>query len=130
MSHQTYPWFAMNEQAITVALKPWSEENGKIVEIDFVVDFNGFAQVMGFEIISLKYYAGPSILTDIHIDSLRSIGVGCSYIAETDVFYMRFPEDPVYRLVASGNVLDQKVLPGKIYLDRDGRASLFEVTLS
>lgn len=130
MTNHEYPSYVSTGQVLKVALRSFHEDQIIIVNIDFIVDFNGFGQVMGFEIINLKYYAGPNVLEDLDIDSLRDLGIRCSYIDDTDVFYMRFPDDPIYSLVASGNVLDQKVLAGKIVLDKDGRACLFETNLS
>jgi len=121
MPHEAYPWFSRENNKLIVALRQSNEPLRKFISIRLVLDFNGFGDVMGFEIINLKYFAGTKILNNLDFESLTSSGMKCSYNEETDVFYLRLPDDPLYVLVSSGNVLDQRSVDGKLFLDSEER---------
>jgi uncharacterized protein YuzE len=113
-----YPDIQESKNSIDIAFYPRSHRK-KTVNIEFVLDIDRFSNIIGIEIINLKYHLGK--------DSLELLGkngdtVGtrmrCSYDTEADVFYLQLSNE---------YSSDQLVVDGKLYLDDNGHVIGVEV---
>lgn len=57
----SYPRITEMRHKLVVEMAPATAEERE-VGVEFVLDFNGYGDLVGIEIISLGYYAGPHVM--------------------------------------------------------------------
>jgi uncharacterized protein YuzE len=101
-----FPSIVREQGSIQVLL----DEAGKSVaefRIEFVLDIDRFGEVIGIEIMDLVAHAGEHCLQVI-----QNSNTSYSYNEDADAFYLRLNE---------GASLDQKVVDGKLLVDKGGQ---------
>ena len=101
-----FPKVARELGAIEVLLND-SEKSISELPIEFVLDIDKFGEIIGVEIMDLVADAGEGCLQFIQNSSATF-----SYDEEADAFYLRLDE---------GTSLDQKVVEGKLLVDKEGQ---------
>lgn len=99
--------YVVREQGLIEVLLAVSEKSVSELAIDFVLDIDRFGEVIGIEILDLMADAGEGCLQFI-----QESGASYSYDEEADAFYLRLNE---------GVSLDQKVVQGKLLVDKEGQ---------
>jgi uncharacterized protein YuzE len=82
-----YPIVKREKNKITIQFRELTAKI-KTKKIDCVHDFNLYGEMVGIEIVNLKYVAGASVL-----NGLEHLKNKFKYFDETDVFYFAFIND-------------------------------------
>ncbi len=91
------------------------------IATEFVLDHNGFGDVVGIEILNLKYQAGPNVLEGCDQASLATEDANTSYDDDADAFYIK--------LIGNERSIDQVVAKGTLVLDHEGHLIRLEAIL-
>lgn len=116
-----YPRIVRSPNKIEITLTLYGEHPRQI-EVEFILDFNQFREVIGVEILNLKKEAGSNCLKRIE-KSINTIGTGLrySYDEETDSFYLQLSrESSIY----------QEAVLGTLILDDEGQIVSLEARWS
>ncbi|WP_085907081.1 hypothetical protein [Kiloniella majae] len=96
-----------------------SENESVVKEAEFILDYNEFNELTGFEILDLKLNFGKKCLKKIeHVMRLSKDDIKYSYDEEVDAFYMH---------VTNENSLNQKCVIGYVNLNEKGEITKFFV---
>jgi uncharacterized protein YuzE len=93
---------------------------GKTISADFVLDKNGFGEVIGVEILDLQRQTGPGVMGPDHEGVAGEGDMRVGYDEEADALYVN--------LAVGERSLDQNVVRGVITLDSEGRLARLEAT--
>ena len=116
------PYIKRNVDRLIVNLCPSLVEQSKSINLECVLDFNEYGEVIGIEIIDLKYYAGDKVLDGRKWASInKKEGVRISYDEESDAFYLSISDE---------KSVEQRSVNGKLILDKKGYMVKLEVDLN
>ena len=111
----SFPSINFNESSVTITFFPLGTD-GTTRFIDFVLDFDQFGQLIGIEIINLKFYCGEVRLKLIEQSIEKNAGkLRYTYDVECDAFYLRLNE---------GTSTNQKAVEGTVNLNGNEIVSL------
>lgn len=108
-----YPRLHESKDSVVVEFAPELMHPTDVRAVPMVLDFGESGEVLGIEIISLKFHAGNRCLEIIE-HSLPTEGENLAYAYDDscDCFSLQ---------LRAGRSADQKSLVGDLWLDRDGR---------
>ncbi|PIE01343.1 MAG: hypothetical protein CSA81_12230 [Acidobacteria bacterium] len=89
----TYPKISINSNELQIYV---CEKTVCFTEkdVEFVIDFNGYGDVVGLEILNLRLETGASFLNKIRDSFDRTTkSISYSYDKESDSFYLKLAED-------------------------------------
>jgi uncharacterized protein YuzE len=114
-----YPDMKESIDGIDIAFCPRFQRK-QIVRMEFVLDINKFGDIIGIEVINLKYKLGKGSLEFLtqNQDSVDT-KIRCKYDEEADAFYVRLSKEYSQ---------DQIIVDGKFYLDDDRHIIGMEVS--
>ena len=108
----SYPNIVQSNNSIEIIVSPYNEYT-KHLDIELILDFNQFHDVVGIEILNLKIEAGEFCLEEVaNVISSAKKGLSYSYDEESDSFYLRITDE---------RSIDQEAVDGKLILDRKGQ---------
>jgi len=97
-------------------------DQSRIIKVGFVIDFDLNGNVLGIEIINLKYYAGGNVLEGIDPELFGSKAkVRISYDEDVDALYLS---------LSNGRSTDQITVDGRVVLDEKGHLVAIEADLT
>jgi uncharacterized protein YuzE len=102
------PSVLRNNKSIEIAVFPYATSNICLHDIDFILDFNPFNEIIGIEIINIKEELGLHCLELFEKMNFWDNAITYSYDGDTDSFYLRITDE---------RSIDQKVVNGEILLN-------------
>ena len=105
-----YPKVLTTDENLQVDICPYGSET-KVIETEFILDFNQYREIIGIEILNLKLEAGRTCLNKIKENIKTVENIRYSYDEETDSFYLKLVSD---------RSIDQEAVIGKLTLNTEG----------
>lgn len=112
-----YSQILMNTDYLKILTGP-SGSKSQIKKMEFVLDFNQFRDIIGIEIINLKFEVGERSLIQIEKNMRVEDSIRYSYDEDSDAFYMK---------LADGPSSDQEAVLGELIINQEGEIVEFRV---
>jgi uncharacterized protein YuzE len=112
-----------NEQdKVIIEFANLAPEEIRTVGVEFVLDFNKWGDLIGIEVINLKYHTGSEVLDGFKdMASSSNASALLTYEEASDAFYIKLSEE---------RSTDQRVVNGCLVLDSYGRLVKLEANMS
>jgi uncharacterized protein YuzE len=87
-----------------------------------VLDIDRYGNVIGVELISIRYYGGPDLFHGVDWQAINTMsGIWFTYTDSDDVLYVKLEQD---------RSLDQRCVNGRLLIDASGSLAAIEARLA
>jgi uncharacterized protein YuzE len=116
----SYPQVEKTEDTLIVRVRAVPTKT-RAVQMPMVLDLDRYGDVIGIELISVRYHSGDNLFRNLDWEAINSqTHVGLRYSEPDDVLYVRLQQD---------RAIDQRSVHGRLILDSDGNLVSLETAL-